>query len=165
MKKFRILYLIYLIIITIVSFSSVKETSQETKQVTIYFADKQMMRLIPVDYYISADTPQDSAERIVRELVKERNYDSNIKTILPSEKKAISVKVKNEIATVNIKAAAFNNGEKGRIQEQLIVYQLVNSLSSVEGVSRVKFLIDGEIKKNFYGFIDMRDAFVPDYCI
>ena len=55
--------------------------------------------------------------------------------------------------------------ETGTLQEELVVSQLVNSVSSVEGISRVKFLFDGKEKKKFIGEMDMREAFVPDYCI
>lgn len=165
MKKFRVLYLIYLIIITVVGFIPAKRTSTDMNKITIYFADKQMMRLVPVDYYISSKKPQKCAEIVIAELVKERDYDSNIKRILPADEDALSVDVKNDIAVVDLKSISFSNMEKGKLQEQLIVYQLVNSLSSIDGIKRVKFLIDGDAKKELFGFMDMREAYIPDYCI
>ena len=165
MKKFRVIYLIYLIIITILGFMPAKRTSSEMNKITIYFADKQMMRLVPVDYYISSKKPQKCADFVLNELVKERNYDSNIRRILPGDEDALSVDIKNDIAIVNLKSICFSDMEKGKLQEQLIVYQLVNSLSSIQGIKRVKFLIDGDLKKDLFGFMDMRESYIPDYCV
>ena len=47
--------------------------------------------------------------------------------------------------------------------EYLFVYQIVNSLTSIEGIDAVNFKIDGKIQKKFKGFVDMREVFVPDY--
>ena len=42
---------------------------------------------------------------------------------------------------------------------------IVNSLTSIDGIVKVKFTIDGKPQKNFKGFIDMREAFIPDYYV
>lgn len=164
LKKFRIIYLIYLIIITVVGCAPVRRTSADLVKVNVYFADKQMMRLVPVDYYISEGSEKFKCEKILAELTRERDYDSNIRRILPHED-SVSVEVKDSVAIVDIRSEYFSEFEKVRAMENLIVYQIVNSLTTVEGVSRVEFLIDGEKKKNFFGFMDMREAFIPDYYV
>ncbi len=162
LKKFRVLYLIYLIVITAIGFVSADEDKPMNK-IAIYYVDKQMMRLVPVESYISETNPEKCAECVVGELMTERDYNSNIRPVLPGDKKAVSVKVKNNIAFIDLRSKYFENVPKGRIQEELIIYQLVNSISSIPGIDRIKFLIDGECRKSFFGFVDMREAFIPDY--
>ncbi|MBQ7976801.1 MAG: GerMN domain-containing protein [Clostridia bacterium] len=163
MKKLRLIYLFYLIIITLAG--CVREFSPQTEPVsiTVYYADRQMMKLIPMDYTVKPSTPQKQCNRIIQELTAERVYSSNIRRMLPEG--SVSVKVKDDVATVNILSEYFSGTEKVNLVENLIVFQLVNSISSVEGISRVEFLIDGEKQKDFLGFIDMREAFVPDYYV
>ena len=47
----------------------------------------------------------------------------------------------------------------------LIVYQIVNSLTSIDGIDNVRFTVDGKVKKEYAGFIDMRETFIPDYFV
>lgn len=135
----------------------------EPANITVFYADRQMMRLVPVSYNIETAKPQKQCDKIIEELTYDRGYNSNIRRLIPEE--AVTVKVKDEVATVNITTEYFKDAEINRNYEMLIVYQLVNSVTSVEGVSRVEFLIDGIRQKNFMGFIDMREAFIPDYYV
>lgn len=163
MKKIRIIYLVYLIIITTVGFVIRFYPNHSPAAVTVYYVDRQMMRLVPVSYNIENSSPRKQCNRIIEELTYDRGYYSNIRRMIPED--AVSVKVKDGVATVNIRTEFFADTEKSRNFETLIVYQLVNSVASVEGVSRVEFLIDGTRQRDFMGFIDMREAFVPDYYV
>ena len=163
MKKIRIIYLLYLIVITVAGFLIRFYPRPEPAAITVYYVDRQMMRLVPVSYNIGHAAPDKQCERIIEELTYDRGYDSNIRRLIP--KQAVSVKVKDSVATVNINTEFFQHSEKNRNFETLIIYQLVNSVASVEGVSRVEFLIDGKRQKDFMGFIDMRESFIPDYYV
>lgn len=165
MRKFRFIYLIYLIIITAGLFIPAKQTGEQMDRVNLYFVDRQMMRLIQVDYYVSKSTPEKEAALIISELLRGRDENDNVRRMLPNARDAISVTVTGSTATININMKYSDFYETGKLQEELVVYQLVNSVSSVEGISRVKFLFDGKEKKKFIGEMDMREAFVPDYCI
>ncbi|MBP3361553.1 MAG: GerMN domain-containing protein [Clostridia bacterium] len=165
MRKFRFIYLIYLIIITAGLFIPAKQTGEQMDRVNLYFVDRQMMRLIQVDYYVSKATPEKEASLIISELLRGRDGNDSIRRMLPDAEDAISVAVTGSTATININMKYLDFYETGKQQEELVVYQLVNSVSSVEGVSRVKFLFDGKEKKDFLGEMDMRESFIPDYCV
>lgn len=165
MKKFIFIYMIYMVVITIAACTPyVNKKGDKQVKVEVYFVDKQMMRLVPTEYYISNKGPLYGCEKILEELTRERKYDSNIRRVIPSEE-AVSVKIENEVATVNLQSECFANVEKLKNMENLIVYQIVNSISTVDGVSRVEFTINGEKNKEFFGFIDMRESFVPYYYV
>lgn len=163
MKQLRIIYLFYLIVITLMGCVKGLDTVTEPANITVYFADRQMFKLVPVSYNIDSCTAEKQCRRIIEELTYDRGYNSNIRQILPED--SVNVKVDDGVVTVNIRSGCFVETDKNRKFEELIVYQLVNSLSSVDGVSRVEFLIDGKKEKNFFGFIDMREAFIPDYYV
>jgi len=165
LRKFTFLYFIYLGVITVMLFMPEKEASEQMDKVNLYFVDRQMMRLVSIDYYISEGTVQQEAESVLRELIRGRDRSDVVRRMLPSSPDAASVMVSGEVAYVDISMKYFDFYEKGRHQEELVVYQIVNSLSSVDGISRVKFLFDGKEKKSFLSDTDMREAFVPDYCV
>ena len=165
MKKFRIFYLIFLIIISVYQFVPIRKTDAYASKITLYFVDRQMLRLIPWESYITSSNPDMQARLVLEKLITGKDYNDSIRRILPDNPKSLTVRVKDKDAVVNINTEYFSHIERSRIHEQLIVYQLVNSLCTVEGVLRVKFTIDGEESRNFFGFMDMREAFVPDYMI
>ena len=53
----------------------------------------------------------------------------------------------------------------GRECELTTVYRSVNSLTGLDGIVNVRFTIDGKRQKDFKGYIDMRETFIPDYFI
>lgn len=66
---------------------------------------------------------------------------------------------------MDIRTKYFKPMPQSRELEKLLVYQLVNSLTSIEGIEYVQFTVDGDTKKGFAGFVDMREIFVADYLI
>ena len=47
----------------------------------------------------------------------------------------------------------------------LMVYSIVNSLTEIDGIVNVRFTIDGRVQKDFVGYLDMRETFIPDYFV
>ena len=123
------------------------------------------MKLIPVDYYVSSKNVSKNADLVIDELIKGRDYNDNIRRIIPNNRRVLDVSVKNGVATVNISTEYLKDIKDGRFIEELFVYQIVNSLSTLDGIKRVKFLIDGKVQKNLFGYLDMREAYIPDYYV
>ena len=165
MRRFTALYFVFLAIITVFSLNNTVGTSVKMDKVTLYFVDRQMMRLVPTEYYINASDAEGEANAVLDELIRGRDANSSVRRVIPSSKDALSATVSGETAYININTEYMSFYERGRDQEQLVVYQLVNSIASIEGITRVKFLFDGEVKKDFLYDIDMREAFVPDYYV
>ena len=68
-------------------------------------------------------------------------------------------------AYVNIKEKMISSHPDGRELELLTVYQIVNSLTSIEGIENVRFSINGRVQKNFMGYLDMREIFTSDLTV
>ena len=75
----------------------------------------------------------------------------------------MSVRVKNNTAYVNLKDEFIENMPDNKNHELLMLYSIVNSLTSIDGIDTVKFLFEGEEKKETIAGIDMREVFIPDY--
>lgn len=133
--------------------------------VKLYFIDSQMLRLLPVEIYISDTTPQKKAQTVIDELIRGRDDNPKIRRTIPDIKNCMSVKVKDTTAYVNISKKMVEAHPDGRELELLTVYSIVNSLTGIEGISTVRFTIDNKVSKDFMGYIDMRETFIPDYFI
>ncbi len=131
----------------------------------IYYVDHTMLRLIPIDIDLGYTTVNLGAKKMLNKLIEGQDENRKILRVIPDIKNCMSVNIKDRTAYVNLKKELLDNLSDNRNHELLFLYQIVNSLTSIEGIDTVKFLIDGEDKKEFIAGIDMREYFIPDYYI
>lgn len=139
-------------------FAAMQSSANDT--VTVYYADRRLYRLVPVQTEIKKSSAQGGAEQILQKLAEGRGSEE-ILTFLPN---GVHVSVKGGEATADLPSELAEN-IKNRETEKLLVYQIVNSLASVPEIKTVSFTVDGEKRKKFAGFLDMREIFTPDYDI
>ena len=130
----------------------------------IFFVDRKLHRLISLDFAESGN-PEALCRKMIAELIDGRDNNPEILRIIPKEKHIISVKVKNQSAIVDLSSRLKQKIAKNPENERLVIYQIVNSLTSVSGISQVQFTIDRKVEKDFLGFLDMREIFTPNYDI
>lgn len=135
------------------------------EQIKLYFIDTEMMRLLPVKTELPAMGKEKMAKRVLEELIEGHDDNPKIRRLLPKEKKCLTVKVNGNIAYVNIKKSVIENHPDGRDLELLTVYSIVNSLTAIDGITNVRFTVEGKVSRDFMGYVDMRETFIPDYFI
>lgn len=138
---------------------------KKSYDVKLYFTDSSMLRLIPSDFTVEAKNADKAAKAVVSELVKGRDGNKKILRLMPNVKDGLTVRVKDGTAYVNISEEFAVLHSSSRPHELLTIYSVVNSLTSIDEIVNVKFTIDGKIQKDFKGFCDMRETFIPDYYI
>lgn len=159
---------ILFVIILIIGFGTVAVSSTgqpETMEVKLYFVDAGKMKLIPVSANICRTDEENEAKAVINALIAGRDSNPKIRRLIPDIKRCMSVKVTGNTAYVNITQKMIDAHPEGRDLEMLAVYQIVNSLTSIEGITRVRFKINGQTQKNFMGYLDMRETFIPDYFV
>lgn len=144
---------------------SARHSAVQTQQVKIYFVDAQMLRLMPVKVTLPFMSPEKTAKRVLDELIEGRDDNDKIRRLIPKIKRCMHVKLKGSIAYVDISSDMTEAVPDGRDLELLTVYSIVNSLTNIDGIINVRFTIDGEVNRDFKGYIDMRGTFIPDYFI
>lgn len=165
MKKFRSFLFMCLIILGFLVYNSQKATTSINQQnCRVYFVDRQLHKLVSVPI-ASEKNIEKTADKIISEIISGRDYNPEILRIVPDIEDGISVRISGEIAYVNLSGKLLGKVNISRDTEKLLVYQIVNSLTSIDGVEYVSFAVDGEPRKDFLGFIDMRGLFTPDYDI
>lgn len=146
----------------IIAAGSVRIPTQEIK---LYFVDAQIMCLMPVKTTIPAMTTEKTAQRVLDELIEGRDENPKIRRLIPKIKRCMTVRVKDNTAYVDIKRTLIEAHPEGRDLEILTVYSIVNSLTDLDGITTVRFTIDGKAEKSFMGYLDMRETFVPDFFV
>lgn len=167
-KKRLIIRHVAFLLILLIGFGVVAVSGSikaQTTEVKLYFVDSQMLRLMPVKMAIPQTTPEKMAQRMLSEIIEGRDENPKIRRLVPKEKKCMTVKVKDKIAYVDIKQSAVDAQPDGRDLELLTVYSIVNSLTGIDGIVNVRFTVNGQVQKDFKGYIDMRETFIPDYFI
>lgn len=142
-----------------------KGIKTEVTEIKMYFVDAEMMRLIPVRTSIPEMSAERTAKRALELLIEGHDDNPKIRRIIPDKKNCMTVKVKNEIAIVDIKKEMLEERLEGRDIELLAVYSIVNTLTGIDGITNVKFTIEGKTQRDFMGYLDMRETFIPDYFV
>lgn len=152
-------------LILVLGFTTVGAATREnaeTIQVKLYFADADFMRLVPENTSIRKTDVQNEARTVINELIKGRDQNPKIRRLIPDIKRCMTVRTENGVAYVNITQKMIDVHPEGREAERLTVYQIVNSLMSIDGIDCVRFTVNGSEQKNFMGYLDMREPFTLD---
>lgn len=128
----------------------------------IYIVDGGLMRLIPISEQILEGDREFMAKQCLRRLI--RGYDKNkkIRRLIPADYSCMSLKLNRETAYINIKTKYFEGVITNRDIERLLVYQIVNTITAVDGIDTVKFTLDGKSSKRWGGYLDLRNVFFPE---
>lgn len=140
-------------------------TSIPRTEVRLYFTDAQILKLLPVRVQIPELSPEEQAKTVIKALIEGDDDNLKIRRTIPHIRGCMSVKVKGEIAYVDIKKSMVENHSEGRDIELLTVYSIVNSLTSIKGITNVRFTVNDHLSKDFMGYLDMRETFIPDYTV
>jgi len=155
-------------IVCICVFSFLKRTesvSANNETADLYFVDAELMMLLPNKYYLPDVSTEKAAKKVVSQLIEGRDDNKKILRVMPKIKGSVKVKVKNDTAYVDLSREFVQAHTDNAHKEILTVYSIVDSLTSIDGITKVRFTIDGKEQAKFKGHIDMREVFFPDYTV
>lgn len=92
-------------------------------------------------------------EVIMNELIKGPSLNSNLKPVLPKESKLLSFSIKDGIAYVNLSQEAKTTLTP--IKEKICLDSIVNSLTQLSSVKKVKILIENKGDDSLGGNYDL----------
>jgi len=128
-----------------------ESSSSEERNVRLYFADENAAKLVAEDRKINITDKQPIEQYIVNELVKGPAY-SNMSAVLSADTSVISVETKDGICFVNLMSSFLTKNSGSSAKEYFAVYSIVNSLTELDGIESVQFLIDGKKTDEFGQF-------------
>ena len=124
--------------------------------IRLYFANKDNTKLkLEIRYVDSPDAKKslsNLASIVVNELIKGPTDNVAFLRTVPSETKLLSpVSISGKVATVDMSKEFKTKHPGGKDAEKMTIYSIVNSLTELEGIEKVKFTIDGKAQKEYMG--------------
>ncbi|MFU0826727.1 MAG: Sporulation protein [Lachnoclostridium sp.] len=133
----------------------IDDTSAEKVYVTVYFANKKGNKLVPVNLKISMDNGNSTVEKLIVESLisgpeNVKNIDDidvDVKKTVPNGTKLLNISTIDGICYVDLNEK-FLEKTKG-VKDGVVIYSIVNSLAELSTINKVKFTINGEVKKTY----------------
>jgi germination protein M len=127
---------------------------------TLYFSDSQAEYLVGEKRDVTVNEGDKPEAAVIRELLKGPKTD-DLWDAIPEGTKLLSVNTKDGLCTVDFSGEFVDNSPGGTASERMAIYSVVNSLTSLEGVKKVQFLINGK-KREIYTHMVFDKPFARD---
>lgn len=133
--------------------------------VRLYFANEDNTKLkLEIRYVDNPEAKKNlssHASIVINELIKGPSDEKAFRRTVPEEAKLNSpVSISGKVATVDMSKEFKTKHPGGKDAEKMTIYSIVNSLTELEGIEKVKFTIDGKAQKEFMGNFKF-DAIFP----
>ncbi|MDE7063173.1 MAG: GerMN domain-containing protein, partial [Lachnospiraceae bacterium] len=115
--------------------------SIRTARLQLYFANPEGDGLVLTEQEVEYSS-NISKEKLIMENLLAGPTDKNVRATIPAGTKLVSVATTNGTCFVTLDSGFLNQNYE--IQEAIVIYSIVNSLSEVSTVSRVQISINGE---------------------
>ena len=117
-------------------------------RITLYFANEDKTALVKESRKITITDTQPKEEYILSELMKGPKNIKN-KKLLAGDNEILSTETTDGTCYVNLKKPFLGASKTATNEDILAIYSIVNSLTELEGVKNVKFLVAGKTTDAF----------------
>lgn len=136
---------------------STDTNTSETRDIKLYFTKKDSNLLSEEMRTVKITDQQPLEQYIINELIK-GPYDKEHAATLSRETVLLSVDIADDICFVNFNSNFIDKNSGNQEKEILAIYSVVDSLTELNSISRVQFLIDGK-KTDMFGTININTMF------
>lgn len=141
----------------IINFNQIEMNPKKIKKITLYFVDKKGY-LVPEERVVTVND-KEFAKAIIDELIKGPETKDHFATLTQDTKLSQNIDIQNKICFVSF-TKDFLKGIPNRTQQRAAIYSIVNSLTtSLDGVDKVQFLIQGQQVKKYGTIYDFNVPF------
>lgn len=137
--------------------------NSEMREVTLYFPKKDSQKLIREVRSIKVTDQQPIAQYIINELIKGTDNEE-LSQALSKDTVLLSVETSDNICFVNFKSNFLDKNSGSAEKEKMTVFAIVDSLTELDTIERVQFLMDGK-KVDTFGNINIGSMFGRDESI
>lgn len=120
------------------------------REVTLYVCDEAGTALVEKPVWIQLESNRSIAESVVETLAD--------KASIPAETKVNSATVNTHVLYLDLDSSFLDIS--GAARSDIVLYSLVNSLTSIDGIDAVRLYVDGGKLENFRGTIDTSEDLV-----
>ena len=137
--------------------------TSETRSITLYFPEKNTDKLRKEEQTVKVTDQQPVEQYIINALIK-GTENGELNPALDSNTKLLSVYIYDDLCFVNFKSDFIAKNSGSETKEKTAVYSVVNSLTELNNIKRVQFLMDGK-KVSAFGGTDISNPITRDESI
>lgn len=136
---------------------NIEKDSTENKYAALYFAEKNSRKLKKEIRKINITDSQSMEQCILNELAEGPKNDE-LESVISPDTSVISVQTTDGTCFVNFSSAFVSKNSGSKEKEMKAVYSVVNSLTELDSVKNVQFLVEGK-KSDSFGSISISGTF------
>ncbi len=133
------------------------EASEFERRIVLYFPDSNNNFLQAESHVLTVGQNKLLASYVLEELMK-GPHEQGLHSIIPIGTKVNSIEIQGDVCTIDLSSNFVENKANTAAGERMTVYSIVNSVTELDEISYVRFLIDGEQAKG-YEYISLDDTF------
>lgn len=134
-----------------------------TMKAVLYFSDSDAMYLVGEPREIEIPSGVSAEEAVIDELLAGPRTD-DLWGAIPDDTKLLSVETKSGVCTVNFSKEFIENSPGGTAAERMAIYSVVNTLTELDWIEKVQFLVEGK-KEEIYTHAIFDEPFSRDESI
>ena len=138
-------------------------TDEQERQtmISLYFISKENNTLVPEARRVDAKKLLENPYKTLVEFLIEGPKNEKLQSIIPEGTKVNKAELKNDIVELDLSKEFIENQNGDVDKAALAIYSIVNTLTELNEVNSVKFLIDGEENKKFENCdLSLSDTFI-----
>ena len=136
------------------------EPVTSVKLITLYFSNSNGTGLVQEERRVEVNRNQPLEKYVMDELIKGPQAKGSLATV-PPETKVRNIMTQDGICYVDLSYEFVSRHSGGEAKELLTIYSIVNSLTALDDVSKVQFLIEGEKQEEYKGNVEFSQPFEP----
>ncbi|WP_427340085.1 GerMN domain-containing protein [Caloranaerobacter sp. DY30410] len=165
-RKLSVFILVILIIFNLVACSQFKnniddnkdiEKIKAEKDVILYFADDKLTSLVAEKIKVQID--EKPLEEIILDRLKQGPKNEKLRRTIAPHIQILGVEVVNNTAKVNISSSGLHGGST---EEIFFIASIVKSLTELDYIDKVQFLVDGKKVESLMGHIYIKEPFTRE---
>ena len=129
------------------------DQTESSQTFTVYFADSQNRYLISETRNVILSRNETEAAYVIRQLL-EGPQNSQLHPVLPEGTQLRQISVSEGICSVSFSAAFLENRSEDPYENYMTVYGVTNTLTNLENVDAVRFLVEGA-PVDYYGIFPL----------
>ncbi|QIB25977.1 GerMN domain-containing protein [Caloranaerobacter azorensis] len=123
-----------------------KDVNVKEKDVILYFADDKLTSLVAEKVKVQID--EKPLEEIILDRLKQGPKSEKLKRTIAPHIQILGVEVVNNTARVNISSSGLHGGST---EEVFFIASIVKSLTELDYINKVQFLVDGKKVESLMG--------------
>lgn len=135
-------------------------TQKDSVVLSLYFPNSDIQYLQLEKRTVPLKDKEPLAKLALIELMK-GSEDKQTQQLIPAEAKLLSVETKNQTCFVNFSKEFVDKHIAGSSAEIMTIYSIVNTLTEIDGIEEVQFLIEGQ-KVETFGSLVFNEPFKRD---